>query len=223
MSNHLIKEMNPSYRLSYAGPGALSTQELLQIVIGGKSSETVAQQLIKSCEHQGLTQLIHTSNLELEQTHQIGPITASRIRAAFELGRRSFLSVSMDNLQIHSSADVAGMLIIDMGLLEREELRVVLLDTKNRVKRIETIYQGSLNTVVIRISEVFAPAIRINAAAIIVVHNHPSSDPTPSPEDVYMTQKIVQIGKLLSIDVLDHLIIGHHRYVSMKERGLGFS
>ena len=100
---------------------------------------------------------------------------------------------------------------------------MVLLDTKNKVKRTETVYQGSLNTAVIRIGEVFAPAIRINAAAIIVVHNHPSGDPTPSPEDVRVTQKIVDAGELMNIDVLDHLVIGRNRYVSMKERGLGFS
>lgn len=177
MSKHLLKELNPNYRLGYAGPAALSTKELLQIIIGGKSSESLAQQLIESCQDEGLGRLLYTSNAELEQHYQLGPITASRIRAAFELGRRSLLSVPVDNLQIRSPADVANMLMLDMGLLEREELRTVLLDTKNKVKRIETIYQGSLNTAVIRIGEVFAPAIRINAAAIIVVHNHPSGAP----------------------------------------------
>jgi DNA repair protein RadC len=222
MSKHLLKELNPNYRLGYAGPAALSTKELLQVVIGGKASEAVAQQLIESCQNEGLGRLLYTSNAELEQLYQIGPITASRIRAAFELGRRTLLSVPMDSLQIRSPADVANTLMIEMGLLEREELRVVLLDSKNKVKRIDTIYQGSLNTAVVRIGEVFAPAIRINAAAIIVVHNHPSGDPTPSPEDVRVTQKIVDAGELMNIDVLDHLVIGRNRYVSMKERGLGF-
>lgn len=222
MSKHLLKELNPNYRLGYAGPAALSTKELLQIVIGGKSSDILAQKLIESCQDEGLGRLLYTSNAELEQLYQLGPITASRIRAAFELGRRSLLSVPIEAIQIRSPADVANMLMVDMGLLEREELRTVLLDTKNKVKRIETIYQGSLNTAVIRIGEVFAPAIRINAAAIIVAHNHPSSDPTPSPEDVRVTQKIVQAGELMNIDVLDHLVIGRNRYVSMKERGLGF-
>jgi DNA repair protein RadC len=125
--------------------------------------------------------------------------------------------------QIRSPADVANLLMLEMGLLEREHMRTVLLDTKNRVQRIVNVYAGSLNTAVIRISEIFQEAIRANSAAVIVVHNHPSGDPTPSPEDVRVTQKIVQAGELLNIDVLDHLVIGRNRYVSMKERGLGFS
>jgi DNA repair protein RadC len=98
----------------------------------------------------------------------------------------------------------------------------VLLDTKNRVQEVVMLYKGSLNTAVIRIGEVFKEGIRRNVAAIIIVHNHPSGDPTPSPEDVRVTQKIVEAGQLLNIDVLDHLVIGHNRYVSLKERGLGF-
>jgi DNA repair protein RadC len=109
-----------------------------------------------------------------------------------------------------------------MGMLDHEQLRIVLLDTKNRVQDIVTLYVGSLNTAVIRVGEVFKDALRRNMAAIVIVHNHPSGDPMPSPEDVRVTEKIVQAGELLNIDVLDHLVIGHGRYVSLKERGLGF-
>jgi len=106
--------------------------------------------------------------------------------------------------------------------LRAGHLRVVLLDTRNRVLAVHTVYVGNLNTNVVRVGELFREAIRLNCAALIVVHNHPSGDPTPSPEDVKVTELIVQAGQLLDIEVLDHLIIGQQRYVSLKERGLGF-
>ena len=109
-----------------------------------------------------------------------------------------------------------------MALLEQEQMRVMLLDTSNRVLSAPTMYVGGLNTTMIRVSELFREAIRHNAAALIVVHNHPSGDPSPSPEDVAVTREMIQAGKLLDIEVLDHLIIGHQRFVSLKERGLAF-
>ena len=109
-----------------------------------------------------------------------------------------------------------------MSLLPQEHLRTVLLDTRNRVLSIPTVYIGSLNAAQVRVGEMFREAIRANCAAMIVVHNHPSGDPTPSPEDVQVTRMIVEAGSLLNIDVLDHLIIGRQRFVSLKERGLGF-
>jgi DNA repair protein RadC len=114
------------------------------------------------------------------------------------------------------------MLMAEMSLLDQEHLRTVLLDTRNRVVAIPTVYVGSLNAASVRVGEVFKEAIRRNVAAMIVVHNHPSHDPTPSPEDVQVTRMIVEAGSLLNIDVLDHLVIGRQRFVSMKERGLGF-
>jgi DNA repair protein RadC len=109
-----------------------------------------------------------------------------------------------------------------MSLLEQEHMRVLLLDTKNRVVAAREVYIGSLNTSLIRVGELFKEAVRANSASLIVVHNHPSGDPTPSPEDVAVTKQIVEAGRLLDIDVLDHLVIGQGRWVSLKERGLGF-
>jgi DNA repair protein RadC len=109
-----------------------------------------------------------------------------------------------------------------MALLEKEHLRVLLLDRRNRVLEIVEVYQGSVNSSQVRIAEVFQTAVTRNACAIIVVHNHPSGDPTPSPDDVAVTRAMVQAGKLLDIDVLDHLVIGQGKWVSLKERGLGF-
>jgi DNA repair protein RadC len=109
-----------------------------------------------------------------------------------------------------------------MGALRQEHLRVLLLDTRNRLIRTVEVYQGSLNSSLIRTAEVFQDAVRSNAAAIIVVHNHPSGDPTPSPEDISVTRNLQAAGKLLDIEVLDHIILGKNRFVSLKARGLGF-
>lgn len=109
-----------------------------------------------------------------------------------------------------------------MSALEQEHLRVLLLDRRNRVLEVVEIYRGSVNSSQVRIGEVFKEAVRKNASGLIVVHNHPSGDPTPSPDDVAVTRAIVQAGKLLDVDVLDHLVIGQGRWVSLKERGLGF-
>jgi len=110
-----------------------------------------------------------------------------------------------------------------MGALEQEHLRVLLLDTRNRLIRTIEVYRGSLNTSLIRVGEVFRDAVRSNAASIIIVHNHPSGDPTPSPEDVSVTRALVEAGSLLDIEVLDHLVIGKNCFVSLKSKGLGFN
>ncbi|HEY4667678.1 MAG TPA: DNA repair protein RadC, partial [Anaerolineales bacterium] len=123
---------------------------------------------------------------------------------------------------IQSPEHAAELLMYEMSALDQEYLKVLLLDTRNQLLRIVEVYHGSLNTSLIRISEVFRDAVRDNAAAIIVVHNHPSGDPSPSPEDIAVTRAIVEAGNLLDIEVLDHLIIGHGRYVSLKAKGLGF-
>ncbi len=125
--------------------------------------------------------------------------------------------------QIKSPADVAGLLLFELSYLDQKQLRTMLLDTKNRVQCIPTIYIGSLNASMVRVGELFKAALQWNSAALIVVHNHPSGDPTPSPEDVLITHQIVEAGKLLDVEVLDHLVIGQGKFVSMRERGLGFN
>jgi DNA repair protein RadC len=124
---------------------------------------------------------------------------------------------------INSPADAAALVQYEMCLLEQEYLKVMLLDTRNHVLDIIEVYHGSVNSSQVRVGEVFKPALQRLAPAIIACHNHPSGDPTPSPDDVAVTRAIVQAGKLLSVDVLDHLVIGGGRFVSLKERGLGFS
>jgi DNA repair protein RadC len=210
--------------LQQVGARALSTIELLAIVIGtGHGNDNVLRlaQLLLS-EMNDLPGLVLGSTTEMEAVKGIGKVKAIRIKAALELGRRAIATSIEERPQVTSPADAANLLMSEMMYLEQEHLRVITLDTRNHILSIPTVYIGSLNTAVVRVGELFRVAIRINAAAVIVAHNHPSGDPSPSPEDVHLTRQLVKAGKLLDIEVLDHIVIGHQRYVSLKERGLGF-
>ncbi len=217
-------DLRPRERLIYAGPGALSTVELLAIILrmGGRGESVIRMAERLLAQFGGLAGLAQASHDELCAVHGVGEAKATQIKAALELGRRLLATAPHERPQVRGPADVANLVMLEMGLLEQEHLRVVLLDTKNYVQRIVNVYAGSLNTAVVRIGEIFREAVRSNCAAIIVVHNHPSGDPTPSPEDVRVTEQLVEAGRLLDIEVLDHLVIGRNRYVSLKERGLGF-
>ena len=211
-------------RLAAEGAGALSPAELLAIIlrVGGQGENAIAMAQRLLAEFGGLVGLARATVDELSRTHGMGPAKATQIKAALELGRRMHLATPDERLKVHGPADVANLLQLEMSLLEKEEIRAVLLDTKNNVLKVTTLYHGSLNTAVVRVGEVFREAIRANAASIIVVHNHPSGDPTPSPEDVSVTESLVKAGQMVDIDVLDHVIIGRQRYVSMKEKRAGF-
>lgn len=225
---YTIKEMpedlRPRERLEYVGAGALSAAELLAIVLrtGGRGENVIRQAERLLTEFNGLPGLAHASFEELTKSRGVGKAKVTQIKAALELGRRLLLAAPLARDKIQSPSDVANLLMLEMGMLEREQVRVVLLDTKNNVQRTPVVYSGSLNAAVIRVGEIFTEAVRANSASLIVVHNHPSGDPTPSPEDVQVTKQIVAAGKLLQIDVLDHLIITRNSYVSLKERRLGF-
>lgn len=224
MIRDLPMDLRPRERMLYAGPSALSTTELLAIIlrVGGRGENVIRMAERLLADFGGITGLAQANFEELCRAHGIGEAKATQIKAALELGKRLLAASPQERLQVRSPVDIANLLMLEMSLLEQEQLRVVLLDTKNFVVRVTTVYAGSLNSAVVRISEIFREAIRANSASIAVVHNHPSGDPTPSPEDVRVTEMIVEAGKLLNIDVLDHLVIGRNRFVSMKERGLGF-
>jgi len=215
----------PRERLARLGPGALSNAELLAILlrsgIVGMNAVQLAQEIL--VQTGGLSGLLHrTAYAELCQRRGVGPAKAAQLKAAIEVGRRMAVASPEERPAIQSPEDAAGLLPYEMAAFEQEHLRVLLLDTRNRLVRTIEVYQGSLNTSLIRIGEVFRDAVRYHAAAIIVAHNHPSGDPTPSPEDVSVTKAIVEAGRLLDIEVLDHLVIGRGRYVSLKAQGLGF-
>jgi len=216
----------PRERLAAVGAAALSHAELLAILLRvgtkGENAVRLAERLL--AQWGGLPGLHRMSHADLCQMKGIGQAKAAQLMAAIELGRRIAVSSPDERPAISSPADAANLLMYQMSALEQEYLYVILLDTRNRVlgKPLE-VYHGSLNTSLIRPGEIFREAVKANAAGLIVAHNHPSGDPSPSPEDVAVTRTLVEAGKLLDVEVLDHLVIGRQRFVSLKERGLGFS
>jgi DNA repair protein RadC len=210
----------PRERLAKLGPQSLSQAELLAILSGANAVQG-GQRLLR--ELGGLAGLHRASYDEVCAQHGIGPAKAAQIKAAIELGRRLAVAAPDERPTVHSPEDAAALVQYEMSGLEHEELRVVLLDVRNRVLDIPVVYRGSTTSAQVRIGELFKAAIRRNATAIIVIHNHPSGDPSPSPEDIALTRGIVQAGNLLDVGVLDHLVIGRGRYISLKERGLGFN
>lgn len=214
----------PRERLARYGATQLSNPELLAILlrvgVEGENAVHMADRILN--ENHGLIGLYRTSYLELCDQHGIGPAKAAQLLAAIELGKRIALADKDIQRTIHGPQDVYDELVFDMLALDQEELRVLIMDTRNHILEIETIYKGSVNSSQVRIAEVFKGAIKKNATSIIIVHNHPSGDPSPSPEDIALTRAIIQAGKLLDIDVLDHIVIGHKLFVSMKEKGFAF-
>ncbi|MFO7585886.1 MAG: DNA repair protein RadC [Anaerolineales bacterium] len=196
-----------------------SNAELLAVLIGGSLQIEAAGDLLTRF---GSLQSIHHAHPFEMSVNGVGDATATRIKAALELGKRMTME-KPERPVINSPADAAA-LVMDMGLLEHEHLKVIVLDRRNKVMDIVEIYRGSVSSSQIRIAEVFRPAIRMNASSIIPVHNHPSGEVFPSPDDVAVTRAFVNAGKMMDIEIIDHLIIcAGGRWTSLKERGLGFS
>jgi DNA repair protein RadC len=214
----------PRERLANIGPAALSNSELIAILLGsgirGQNAVQLGQALLMDLG--GVADLPKISYKELCKRRGIGRAKAAQLIAAIELGRRISISTPDDRPRIQSPDDAANLLLYEMGALEQEHLRVLLLNTRNECLDTVEVYRGSLNSSLIRVGEIFREAIKQNAAAVIIAHNHPSGDPTPSPEDIAVTRAIVDAGKLVDIEVLDHLVIGHNRFISLKAKGLGF-
>lgn len=213
----------PRERFARHGPTSLSTAELLAIVIGsgtrGASAVDVGRRLLVRFGADGLG---HASVEEMCQVPGCGPARAIAIKAAVELGRRAATGSTQDTRHVRSPSDAAALLEPEMRLLEQEHLRVILLNTRHRVLGVHEVYKGSLNASFVRAAEIFREPIRRNCRAILVAHNHPSGDPTPSAEDVRVTRRLVDVGRLLDIEVIDHVVIGDGAWVSLRERGLGF-
>lgn len=217
----LPRDVRPRERLAAAGPQSLSTSELLAIILGtGTRSESALALAGRLLSPSGLRYLVEASLEELSALKGIGPAKAAQIKAALELGKRMVASTGAVRPSVCSPEDAGNLVMEDMRYLDRESFRVILLDTKNHVLGIETVSLGSLNASIVHPREVFRHAIRRSAAAIILVHNHPSGDPTPSREDLEVTRRIRDAGELLGIGVLDHLVIGDNRFISLKEKEL---
>lgn len=220
MIRELPEAERPVNRLHQVGPSALSTAEIIAAILQTPDALHTAQCLL--AHFASLIDLAKASLAELEQVPGIGPAQAARLQAALELGRRLAASPPAARVVIRSPQDAANLLLLDMMTLDQEHLVAMPLDTKNHLIKIVTVYRGSVHSTVGRPAELFRPVIMVNATGVVFAHNHPSGDPTPSPEDVQLTQRLVQLGEELDITVYDHLIIGCQRYVSLRERGLGF-
>jgi DNA repair protein RadC len=203
-------------RLLLAGPGVLADDELLALVLGGGHALAAARTLLDA---HGLDRLGSLLVPELATEPGIGPRRAAAIAAAFELARRASARWPLPGWRVRTPADVAERLVVEMRHLDREELLVCLLNTRNVVLARSTVYVGNLAGSPVRIGEVYREAVRRQAAAVIVAHNHPSGDPSPSGDDLRITADLADAGRLLDIELLDHLVIGHDRWVSLRASG----
>jgi DNA repair protein RadC len=215
----------PRERLLKAGPSALSDGELLAIILRtglvGEMVTELSNDLLT--QYGGFWGLAQATVEQLSQRRGLKGAKVAQLKAALEIGRRMREAAPEERPQVSSPDDAFRLLQFGMATLEQEEMWILLLDTRNRLLgRPRPIYRGSLNSTSVRVGELFREAVRENAAGILVAHNHPSGDTTPSPEDIKITREIAAAGQLLDVDLLDHLIVGRHGYVSLKQRRLGF-
>jgi DNA repair protein RadC len=205
------------------GAASLSSRELIAILIGsgteGRSAVDVAGELLRATAG-SLRRLASSSSAELEHVSGVGPAVAARISAALELGRRMAREGPQERTRIEGPRDVYERCAPALRDLAQEEFHVLLLNTQHAVVRDAPITRGTLDASLIHPREVFRLAIAENAASIILTHNHPSGDPTPSPDDRSVTRQLVEAGAVLGIPVMDHVIIGDGRYLSFVEAGL---
>lgn len=230
-----IKDMlpgdKPRERLASKGPDALSDGELIAILLRvgtqGRSAVAVANDLLK--EFKSLERLARASLTELAKIKGIGRDKAIALTAAFTLAKRMANELTRESPLLDNPESVANLLREENRLYEVENFQVVLLTTRRRLIRVERVSQGTLDTLLVHPREVFRPAIAANAAALILVHNHPSGDPTPSEADIKVTRDLIRAGQLLKIEILDHIILGRRSeerakdYASLKELGYFYS
>jgi DNA repair protein RadC len=214
-------EDRPRERLKACGPEVLSVRELVAIVLGSGSRDRgaieLADELVSSLE--SIRDLASTSIEKISRIRGVGFAGACRVKAAVELGRRVLKSARGEIKTVRSPADAAGLVMEDMRYLDREHFRVILLDSKNSVISVETVSIGTVNASLVHPREVLKPALEKSATCMILVHNHPTGNVSPSREDILLTRRFEKCGRILGIDVVDHIIVGDGRYTSMKEGG----
>lgn len=222
MKNNISKQDLPRERILNKGAGALSAKELLAVIFGSGSREKsvfcIAEELIASLPD-GVSDLAHIQLEELMMIDGIGSAKASQVLACVELGRRIHSKPIGEKLKISTPKDIAFQLIDELSHHKQEHFMLVMLDTKNQLIGIDTITVGTLNASLVHPREVFKPAIKRSANSVILAHNHPSGVTDPSSEDLSLTTRLVESGKILGIQVVDHIIVGNHAYCSLKELG----
>lgn len=217
------REERPRERLLAHGASALSNSELLAILLRTGTAQENALRLAERilAQHGGINGLVELSPVEMAQINGLGAAKIAQVIAAFELGKRIAAYRPEARPKVRTAADAVA-LMQDMVNLPQENVRVMLLDSANHVIDIRTVYIGTVNAAVLRSSEIFRDAIRYNAPALILFHNHPSGDPSPSPEDVKLTRTLIDAGNLLDIALLDHIIVAAQGWRSIKEMGLTY-
>ncbi|NPV73841.1 MAG: DNA repair protein RadC [Pelotomaculum sp.] len=218
----LPEDLRPRERLLKAGAGVLSEIELLAILLGTGSREATALELASQimARFGSLRLLVDATVEELSEVKGVGLAKASQVKAALELARRLSQLTGPRRPAIRSPDDAAGLVMEEMRHLDREHFRALLLNTKNQVIGVDKVSVGTLNSSTVHPRELFRNAIKRSAAAIILVHNHPSGDPTPSREDLDVTGRLKEAGRIIGIEVLDHIVIGDNNFISLKAKGL---
>lgn len=213
----------PIEKMLINGPEVLNNAELLAVILrtGVRGENVVALSTRLLAEVEGLDGLLKSDYAEMTNIKGIKKIKASQLIAMMELFKRfKTLRAQNQNYKISSPKDIADMLMNEMSDLNQEVLKLIMLNTKNNVIGIKDVFKGSLNTSIVHPREIFSEAVKRNSANIIICHNHPSGDPTPSKEDINITIRIKECGSIMGIDLLDHIIIGNTKFVSLKEKGI---
>lgn len=221
MIKDIPTEDRPRERLLSLGSSHLSNQEILAILLGsGTKDESVMDLSNRVLMHfEGIKLLSDATIEELTAIKGIGPAKGVLILAAIEMGKRMSEYKPSERYIIRSPEDGANFVMEEMRTLSQEHFVVLFLNTKNQIIHRQTVFIGSLNASIVHPREVFREAVKRSAASIICAHNHPSGDPTPSQEDIHVTRRLVESGKMIGIELLDHLIIGDRKFVSLKEKG----
>ncbi|AND85711.1 DNA repair protein RadC [Clostridium tyrobutyricum] len=218
----LPENERPRERLFRYGPEALSNIELLAILLGcGSKKENIISLSSRIIQNNGGINGVFDSTLEdFTNISGIGKAKAAKLLAVIELSKRFKSFKDGDNYKIHNSQDAAMLVMKEMKSLKQEHLVVIMLNTKNVVISVKNVFIGSLNSSIVHPREVFSYAIKNSSASIIICHNHPSGDPSPSDEDIKVTYRLEKCGEILGIHLIDHLIIGNGQYISLKEKGI---
>ena len=224
MVRDLPEDERPREKLLASGAASLSDVELLAILLrtGTRTQSVlhVAEEVLAKYRDRGLVSVVHMAPAELAEVKGIGQAKAATILAAVELGRRLASKAAEKFETIHGPEDVAAYAMPHFRYELREHFAVMLLDTKNHVLGMPTVSVGSLSASIVHPREVFRVAIQQAAASIILLHNHPSGDPSPSQEDIAVTEQLIKVGKIMNLPVLDHIIIGDNKFISLKEQGM---
>jgi DNA repair protein RadC len=224
MVRDLPPEERPREKLLSQGPRALSNAELLAILLRSGTKEKsvlrIAEEILAHIKEQGLSAMVHISAAELAKIDGVGQVKAATLQAAIELGRRLAMQQAAKIEVIHGPEHVAAYALPRFRFEQKEHFAVMLLNTKNHIIGMPEVSVGSLSASVVHPREVFRAAIDYAAAAMILLHNHPSGDPTPSREDIAVTDRLVKAGKVMDIPVLDHVVLGRETFASFKDKGL---